>query len=159
MGCTAPSPTPTAPVPSLGNTTLLQRLEGAWVERDPVNGHWFEEHWTMNSNGELDGIGLVRSGKDTVMIEYLSIRVTDTATWYSARIPSQNGGEPVYFRMGASNDSLSFHNPDHDHPQRITYVPVAEQGWRVRLTGTRKGTPVEETLLFERITSDNAQPL
>lgn len=149
QACSTPSTEQTRIDTSVEGVDLFERLAGTWIARESGSDHWFEEHWTMLDNGDLDGLGLVRSGMDTVMIEHLRISRSDTATWYSARIPSQNNSEPVLFRMVSDYDSLSFVNPEHDHPQRITYLPESSDGWRVRVIGNKHGQVVEELLLFQ----------
>lgn len=155
QACTAPSTEHSEPEVIIEDEDLLGRLAGHWIAREGINEHWFEEHWTLKDNGDLEGLGLVRSGKDTVMIEYLSIHHTDTATWFSARIPSENESEPVLFRMVSNIDSLSFHSTDIGHPQHITYRPAAVDGWSLRLAGTKHGEAVEEVLLFQAMVSGN----
>lgn len=126
----------------------MERLPGHWVHQEPGSDYRFEEQWALLADGSLEGIGVVRSGNDTIMIEYLGIQETDSGTWYSARIPTQNAGEPVFFHMDHHIDSLVFTNPDHDYPQRIAYLPQGSTGWHVHLNGMRNGGAVQETLRF-----------
>lgn len=135
----------TAPLPAMD---LLTKLLGWWQHEDPGTGFRFEEHWSTLDDGGLQGHGVVLSGRDTVMIEHLRILRTDSGTWYSARIPSQNAGEAVYFELVHERDSLVFIQPQHDFPQRITYIPGLDEGWHVRLQGERQGEPREEHLHF-----------
>lgn len=146
--CTAPSPEPVVHGTEAAGLSLLEGLSGKWEARDTGADHWFEEHWTLKADGDLEGVGLVRSGNDTVMIEYLSIHRSDTATWFSATIPTQNQSEPVLFRMVTDKDSLSFINPENGYPQRITYLPEANDGWHLKMVGTKLGAAVEELHLF-----------
>lgn len=148
QACSSPGSTPLpSPLMEPGRP-LLERLPGHWVHEEPGSDYRFEERWSQGADGNLEGLGIVRSGKDTVMIEYLNIVTTDSGTWYSARIPAQNAGEPVLFRMEHDVDSLIFANADHDYPQRIAYVPLNEDGWHVRLNGIRNGGVVQEVLRF-----------
>lgn len=156
--CTGPSPEPTVPEAEKEEISLLTRLPGSWEARESGIDHWFEEHWTLQANGDLEGVGLVRSGNDTVMIEYLSIHRTDSATWYSARIPSQSESEPVLFKMVSDQDSLSFLTPEIRHPQRITYQLDATDGWRLKLSGSKQGVAVEDLFHFHPIPNAH-QPL
>ncbi len=149
QACTVPDPEPSKPAAAAEEKTLLERLPGKWVARESGSDHWFEEHWILKADGDLEGVGLVRSGNDTVMIEYLSIHRTDTATWYSARIPTHNQSEPVLFRMVSDKDSLSFLTPEIRHPQRITYWPDGTDGWRLKLSGSKLGDVVEELFHFQ----------
>ncbi len=151
QACSQPAPTPLpAPLPEQ-ESSLMDRLVGHWVHEEPDSDYRFEEHWAMMGDGSLKGIGIVRAGNDTMMIEHLDILSTDSGTWYSARIPTENGGEPVFFRMDQDTDSLVFTNALHDYPQRIVYVPGSAEGWQVRVNGIRNGTDAEEHLHFVRM--------
>lgn len=130
---------------------LLERLPGHWVHQDAGSDYRFEEHWTNSADGSLEGLGVVRSGNDTVMIEHLRILETDSGIWYSAQIPTQNNGTPVLFHLEHEADSLVFANAEHDFPQRIAYLPSAEGGWHVHLSGMRNDTAVFEELRFVRV--------
>jgi hypothetical protein len=146
QACTAPqTDTTTDPSPV---ESLLDRLPGAWIHEDREEGYVFEEYWSQTSVRSLTGLGVVRSGNDTVMIEHLAIQTTDTGTWYSARIASQNSGAPVYFRLTHEQDSLVFANSEHDFPQRIVYIPADAGQWHVHLDGIQDGVRREEHLHF-----------
>jgi hypothetical protein len=128
--------------------SLLDRLPGAWIHEDHEVGYVFEEYWSQTSGLSLKGLGVVRSGNDTVMIEHLAIQTSDSGTWYSARIASQNSGAPVYFRLIHEQDSLVFANTEHDFPQRIVYIPADAGLWHVHLNGVQDGIRREEHLRF-----------
>jgi hypothetical protein len=148
QACSSPEPTPLPTAQPVQESHLLERLPGHWVHEEPGSDYRFEERWALLADRSLEGVGIVRSGNDTVMIEYLTIVATDSGTWYSARIPTQNAGEPVFFRMEHDVDSLVFTNADHDYPQRIAYLPQHEGGWLVSLNGVRNGGAVQEVLRF-----------
>ncbi|MEX1133175.1 MAG: DUF6265 family protein [Flavobacteriales bacterium] len=148
QACSSPDPTPPPVTPPEQNSPLLEGLPGHWVHQEPGSDYRFEERWTLQADGGLEGLGIVRSGNDTVMIEYLNIATTDSGTIYSARIPAQNAGEPVLFRMDHDVDSLVFTNAHHDYPQRIAYLPQGSSGWNVRLNGMRNGAAMQELLHF-----------
>lgn len=148
QACSSPEPTPLPSSPSTPEAPLLERLQGAWVHEEPDSDYSFEEYWSVLADGSLGGTGIVRDGKDTIMIEYLAILATDSGTWYSARIPTQNDGDPVLFKMEHDMDSLVFSNPLHDYPQRIAYLPNADGSWHVRVNGLRNGIAAEEHLRF-----------
>jgi hypothetical protein len=151
--CTTPAAEHTAQGDAEAPSTLrlLERLPGHWVHEDPEGDYRFEEHWTSSAGNGLEGLGVVRSGKDTIMIEHLGIQETDSGVWYSARIATQNNGTPVLFRMEHDKDSLVFTNAEHDYPQRIAYLPRPDGGWNVHLAGMRNGTTVSEQLRFVRM--------
>jgi hypothetical protein len=146
QACTAPqSDTSTDPLPA---ASLLDRLPGAWIHEDREGGYVFEEYWSRANEQGLTGLGVVRSGNDTMMIEHLAVQASDSGTWYSAQIASQNSGAPVYFKLMHEQDSLVFANTSHDFPQRITYIPAENGHWHVHLDGMQNGVRKEEHLHF-----------
>jgi hypothetical protein len=149
QACSSPDSTPLPTQDAGATNSLLSRLPGAWIHQDDSAGYIFEEYWSVKANGDLEGLGVVRSGKDTVMIEELAIMIRDTATWYSARIASQNAGMPVLFELVLDGDSLIFSNPRHDFPQRITYIPTDDGHWTVHLNGEAEGRARDEHLHFK----------
>lgn len=146
QACAAPEQAPKAELPD--PSTLLDRLPGAWVHEDLGSGHMFEEYWTQSEGRKFEGLGVVRAGSDTIMIEHLQIQVTDTGTWYSARMASQNASDAVLFELTHYQDSLVFSNSGNDFPQRIAYIPTEEGMWHVHLDGSRNGERREEHLRF-----------
>jgi hypothetical protein len=113
---------------------LIKDLEGKWIDDQSDDSTVFHEHWQLLPDGSMDGLGFVMLGKDTVFIEHLGILHTDTGTYYSAQIPAQNEGRPVYFKLHPGGDSLSFVNPAHDFPQRIVYRKDGD-AWHVDVSG------------------------
>ncbi|MCW5900777.1 MAG: hypothetical protein KIT10_16080 [Flavobacteriales bacterium] len=134
--------------PPAASPELADGLLGEWVSPMSDGRTVFHEQWHRTGNGHLEGLGFVMSGADTVFIEQLGIHFTDSGTWYSATIPSQNGGLPVHFRRTADRDSMVFVNPDHDFPQRIVYRPEEGPGWAVDVSGMERGTPRVERFRF-----------
>ncbi len=123
---------------------LAQGLIGKWSAPPEDDGTVFHEEWDRDGNDALKGIGFVMLGSDTVSIEHLAIQFTDSGTFYTARIPSQNNGLPVHFELTSARDSLVFENREHDFPDRIMYRPSGPNGWVARVSG--KG---ERTIVFE----------
>ncbi|MDQ3100785.1 MAG: DUF6265 family protein, partial [Bacteroidota bacterium] len=99
----------------------------------------FHEQWTKVDQRNYTGIGFVMMRLDTVSIERLGIQLTDSGTYYSAQIPSQNQGRAVHFKLTSAADSLVFENPQHDFPQRIVYAPDNTTGWKVKVSGRQQG--------------------
>lgn len=133
-----PVPDTSAPVAE-GPLSRLERmadgLVGAWVDTNANGRTVFHEQWERSADTLYTGLGFVMSGNDTVHIEHLRIHWDRSNGWYSARIPSQNEGAFVDFKLvHASSDSLVFTNPDHDFPQRIRYARDASGAWDVEVS-------------------------
>lgn len=152
LGCSeplAPEPTlpPTAPTDSLAHaadttsmayvaSVLALKLIGEWKDEQSVDKRVFHEHWARTDDAFYAGLGFVMLGKDTAFIEHLSIHGNDDGIYYTARIPSQNGGTSVDFELtSAVGDSMVFENKEHDFPQRIAYAWQSDGTWKVNVSG------------------------
>lgn len=119
--------------------SLIQLLVGEWEDRDAGKGHVFHEQWRMTDEAFCSGTGFVLAGRDTVSVEYLALHWGDSGAYYSVRVPSQNAGEFVHFKLvPGPPDSMVFVEPAHDFPSRIVYRRV-EDGWAVDLSGAEQG--------------------
>ncbi len=140
--CTPPPPPADTTLPEATATDnaqrLVDRLVGEWIDAPAEDSTVFHEKWRRGPGRDLEGIGYVMLGNDTISIEHLRILHTDTGTFYSAEIPSQNNSGPVLFRLTAATDSLVFENPLHDFPTRIVYRPEGE-GWLANVSGQMRG--------------------
>ena len=86
------------------------------------NGSSRLEVWKEADKNTLKGTGLKVSGRDTILLESIELVFKDDTYWYIPTVPDQNEAKPVPFKLAASDQfKVSFENPDHDFPQRITY--------------------------------------
>lgn len=136
--------------PGTTERDLLSDLLGDWRDAQREGATAFHEHWSEDADGHMNGMGVVLSGMDTVWIERLRILRSDSGTWYEATIPTQNESLPVRFELTHSTDSLVFSDPEHDFPQHITYVPMEDGGWTVRVSGMEEGLMRVEQYRFVR---------
>ncbi len=103
------------------------RAEGdAWAALTMLEGHWREvkgtavndEVWMNNAGNVIVGMGRTVNGL-TNSFEFLRIENRKEGIVYIAQ---PNGGAPTVFRL-LSHDAttVTFGNPQHDWPGRITY--------------------------------------
>lgn len=94
-----------------------------WIE-----GHWrsegenrvFEEIWTDGEGGLFLGVNRSIRNGEASGFEFLRIVNTPDRTAYCAQ---PGGAEAVCFdAVSIEENRAVFENPDHDFPQRITYV-------------------------------------
>jgi len=108
---------PAAPAMAETDVTDLAWLSGAW-ESGPAP--WIEERWDEPRGGML--IGHARFGMDDKALGFEFFRVQageDGVLVYHAQ---PEGRPAVPFRLAkAEGTSVTFENPAHDHPQRISY--------------------------------------
>lgn len=133
----------------------IDALLGRWQEVQDSGRTVFHEQWEKEANGSLKGLGYVMSGMDTVFIEHLAILGTDTGTFYSATIQSQNNGQAVLFQLVHEQDSLIFTNPAHDFPDSIVYTPLLNGTMNVLVSGTGNGARRSEHYHLSRPSSDS----
>lgn len=147
---TTSEPAPAAPAPDMGAfLALIEHLEGHWEQRSENDSTVFNEQW-RRSDGALRGMGFVMSGRDTVWIEHLYMHWNETGATYEVRIPAQNGGHTIPFRLVlASEREMIFENMEHDFPQRLGYQWEADT-WRVVIDGTDQGLQRAESFQFTR---------
>ncbi len=167
FGCSSPSATkPVLPVepatgtPALAPDTtstaylfggLVLKLIGEWKDEQSDDKSVFHEHWARTDDAFYAGLGFVMSGKDTSFIEHLNIHAGEDGVYYSARIPSQNGGSYVDFALtSAIGDSMVFENKEHDFPQRIVYAWQNDGTWKVNVSGPGKSGTRTDSYHFLR---------
>ena len=130
---------------------LALKLEGEWLDVQEDGKTVFHEQWERTDDRFHTGLGFVMSGEDTVFIEHLNIHAAEGGVFYSARIPSQNNGAYVDFRLTAANtNSLVFENKEHDFPQRIVYALRSDDTWKVSVSGPGKERLRTEHYHFRR---------
>ena len=120
----------------------FDHLVGKWsaLEEDPA--HQFHEEWALAGNDSMTGTGFVLSGKDTVLIEHLGLHKQADDWVYTARIPSQNDGRTMAFKLThIDRDSMCIEDTAHDFPQRITYFRSSPKVWSVSLSGRTTNGP------------------
>jgi hypothetical protein len=133
--CQAP-----APPAETAFDALVPKLVGDWLDDTSEPGALVHEQWQRLADGSFEGLGFVMVEQDTVFIERLAIRPEADGTMaYQVRVPSQNRGEEVSFRLsGCAGDSMVFENPAHDFPQRIVYAMQPDGTWQARVSGPGK---------------------
>ena len=123
----------TAPAPAKGRVGIDQAgwLAGIWVTE--TQGRWTEERWASPRGGVMLGTSLTGKGGVATSYEYMRIAAAPDGklTFWG----SPEGKPAVPFRLAdAGPDVLTFENPAHDYPTRITYRRDGE-----RLTATISG--------------------
>jgi uncharacterized protein DUF6265 len=103
-------------------------LEGTWEMPRPKGGFRLET-WKQKDDVTLSGKGLKVINTDTSLLESIEIKIDQGESWYIPTVPDQNNATAIPFKLISSTvHQFVFENPQHDFPQRITYVfkPVME---------------------------------
>ena len=134
--------------PALAN---LAWLTGSWAS--DAGGMRSEEHWTQPSAGTMFGVNrTMRSGK-TVFFEYLRIEARPDGVYFLASPVGRDPATPFKL-ISVSEHKVTFENPEHDFPTRITY-------WRdgdtlhATAEGESRGTLRSEVFQWQRAVLKN----
>ena len=136
-----------APIGTRGDAVgRLGWLSGDWVSE--ANGRWTEEQWSAPRGGLMLGLG--RSGKAgrAMGFEFMRIALDDNGTVIFWGAPGGSSAVP-FALIEESADTVTFANPRHDFPKRISYRrsgdtlvatvtgddPANAQSWTYRLRG------------------------
>ena len=96
----------------------LAWLQGHWQSSD--GAAWIEEHWVAPREGLMLGVNRSGNGKGQLAFEFIRIQADADGTPVYWASPS--GSPAVPFRLEAlSVNSVSFINPEHDYPAKISY--------------------------------------
>ena len=127
--------------------TSLSKLEwllGSWNRTNAKPGRTGVEVWSKISNQEFIGKGINLRGTDTTFVEKLKLIIRDNKIYYVADVPENK--EPVLFEMTLqSGTNVTFENPKHDFPKKITYEL---SGNKLKATISADGKSID--YLFER---------
>ncbi|MFN5371308.1 MAG: DUF6265 family protein, partial [Bacteroidia bacterium] len=99
----------------------------------------------------LKGFGLAMNNRDTIFYEKLEINCDVTPPIYTSWVANQNKGVGIQFKLTSATDtSWTFENPNHDFPQKITYLKLANNKLEAFVSGIEKGLQRKEHFFFNR---------
>lgn len=136
-----------------GTAAGIEQL--AWI-----SGSWegaagraqIEEHWTPVAGGTILGVGRTIAGGKTVFFEYLRIESRGDGIYYVAQPLGRPGTSFQLTRL--EGQEAVFENPQHDHPQRITYRRNPDGSLTARIEGDREGRRPPQEFHFRPRTKD-----
>lgn len=123
-----------------GDTLKLQLFLGSW--RTESGEGIVIEKWSMVSESEYKCKSYSVNGKDTVLLEQVSLRYINDRLNYCPNVLNQNDGKEVYFELKNVTDDgtkFTFENIAHDFPQRIIYHFENDLKLTARIEGTTNG--------------------
>lgn len=121
----------------------LSWLKGTWkLENEDVF-----EHWDEDGPVRLTGRSTAIENGDTVLLETMSMEITDGQGAFVVRVVDQNGDQPIAFALTrCAEGRLLFENPQHDFPQRVAY----ERGENGTLLAWVEGGDRKLTFTYQR---------
>lgn len=113
-------------------------LLGSWHNQTPKA--LFVEEWTKQNDSTYAGKSYTLVNKDTVSSETVQLVQRNGQLYYIPTVKKQNGGLPVSFTLTtATAGALSFENPEHDFPQKISYQLISKDSLLATISGISKG--------------------
>lgn len=120
---------------ALSQQTFPYFLAGTWKME---NGNIFE-HWDIISDENMKGFSYKMSENKIKVSEYLEISSTKGNIIYTAVVLNQNNGKGIEFILTQSDSVFVFENPEHDFPQKISYLKRSATEIFVTISGNIKG--------------------
>jgi hypothetical protein len=132
----------------LDNTSLpVDLLIGTWYNSQ--SGTY--EKW-QNANNLYFGKAFIIESRDTIVYETLEILKSNGNVYYEATVKNQNDGKPIRFKLVSSGDNkLTFANPYHDFPTKITYHFIEENRLQVTIVGIEEELEKEIVFKFNKV--------
>jgi hypothetical protein len=120
------------------DVTALAWMAGCWASEKGEAGS--VEHWLPPAGGTMLGVSRTVKNGQTVEFEFMQVRLSSDHRLVLIAIPSGQK-EAAFISSSVGKDSVTFENPDHDFPQKVSYR--LEPGGRLigRIEGDRGGTP------------------
>lgn len=120
-------------------------LIGTWVNHTG-HGTVYEE-WVQVNDSVLSGKSYTTDEGDTSVLETLLLLREKKHLVYIPVVAGQNDGKPVRFKSEIITDTLlTFENPAHDFPQKISYKKFGNDSLEAAISGMQEGR--EKRIVF-----------
>ncbi len=117
----------------------LAWLTGCWVMS--TEGLSIEEYWMPPSGGTMLGMSRTVRERQTIGYELMLIRETDSRLVLEAHPSGQATAE--FVATSSSSERVTFENPQHDFPRRISYFQVSADSLRSEIDDGEGGEAIE----------------
>lgn len=120
-----------------GDITALAWMAGCWAPEKGEPGS--VEHWLPPAGGIMLGVSrTVKNGK-AVEFEFMQLRTNAEGKLVFIALPSGQK-ETTFVAASVGRDSVTFENPQHDFPQKVSYRLEPSGRLVGRIEGNRGGT-------------------
>jgi hypothetical protein len=110
------------------------------------------ENWIKINDSTFEAQSLFIKDKDTLHFESINLQQKGEELTYSATVKGQNNDEAIAFKLTISNEKeMTFENPKHDYPQKISYTLVTPDNLVAKISGIQQGKPSSETYSMKKI--------
>lgn len=117
--------------------TALVWLAGCWAPEKGDAGS--VEHWLPPAGGTMLGVSRTVKNGQTVEFEFMQLRVNAEGKLVFIALPSGQK-ETTFVASAVGKDSVTFENPQHDFPQKVSYRLESTNRLIGRIEGNRGGT-------------------
>lgn len=132
----------------------LSWLSGCWAAEGGEPGS--VEHWLPPAGGTMLGLSRTVSKGKTVEHEFLQIRANAEGRLIYIALPSGQK-ETTFTLSGAAEGTVTFENPQHDFPQRVSYRLLPGHRLAARIEGLRNGVLRGIDFPMKRVSCDPPQ--
>ncbi|AWO00994.1 hypothetical protein DLD77_04410 [Chitinophaga alhagiae] len=113
-------------------------LIGSWQSN--ASGRHMLETWVKVNDSTLAGKGQLVKGRDTLLLESVSLEQRGGQLYYVPTVTGQNKGLPVRFALTfIDSRQMVFENPAHDFPQKVSYTLVSPDSLLAEISGVANG--------------------
>lgn len=118
------------------DVTSLAWLAGCWSPEKGEAGS--VEHWLPPAGGTMLGVSRTVKNGQTVEFEFMQLRVNAEGKLVFIALPSGQK-QTTFVASAVGKHSVTFENPQHDFPQKVTYRLESSERLVARIEGTRGG--------------------
>ena len=148
LGAGAISRAVAADSPEKPSIASLSWLAGTWsFER---NGRVVTERWTAPSGGMMMGTSQTVANNRTVEYEFITLSANASGEIVYLAKPSRQK-EAGFKLVSSSPRAVTFENPEHDFPQRISYVLKEDGLLLAAIEGTKDGKTRRVEFPYRRV--------
>ena len=122
---------------SESDVTALAWLAGCWAPEKGEAGSM--EHWLPPAGGTMLGVSRTVKNGRTVQFEFMQLRMNADGKLVFIALPSGQK-ETTFVAAAIGKDSVTFENPQHDFPQKVSYRLESSTRLIGRIEGNRGGT-------------------
>ena len=117
--------------------TALAWMAGCWAPEKGEPGS--VEHWLAPAGGTMLGVSRTVKNGQTREFEFMQLRVNAEGKLVLIALPSGQK-ETTFVATSIGEHSVTFENPQHDFPQKVSYRLDSSDRLVGRIEGTRGGT-------------------
>jgi hypothetical protein len=129
--------------------TISKWLLGNWENKSKEGD--LLEHWTKINDTTFNGESFFIKDKDTIHFEKITLQQKGEKLIYNAQINGQNQDKSIPFEMtGVSDKKITFGNPKHDYPQKISYSLLTKDNLTIEISGIQLGKSSSEKYTLKK---------